>query len=185
MQIDTNDVNMHKPYDLIQIGTAAKLDIANYKKSTGFKESTRRRLYKEVCLLLASLTSHFTEKSPLKHFIGCCSSCFNPIVLADTNKHEVSKKQFGKVMEKLVPTSRFKSMEADEANDQYEKMLKVLIPKCREEFPNFDIFANRLADFIIPLLSSKKLDIVERVFSTNKEYTIEDQSKNETSHKIC
>ena len=59
MQIDTNDVNMHKPYDLIQISTAAKLDIANYKKSTGFKESTRRRLYKEVCMLLASLTSHF------------------------------------------------------------------------------------------------------------------------------
>ena len=30
MKIDTNDVNLHKPYDLIQIGAAAKLDVVNY-----------------------------------------------------------------------------------------------------------------------------------------------------------
>ena len=29
MKIDTNDVNLHKLYDLIQIGTAAKLHVAN------------------------------------------------------------------------------------------------------------------------------------------------------------
>ena len=28
-KIDTNDVNLHKLYDLIQIGTAAKLHVAN------------------------------------------------------------------------------------------------------------------------------------------------------------
>ena len=57
------------------------------------------------------------EKSPLK-FIISCSSCFNPIIHADRNKHEVSMKQFGKVIEKLVVTGRFKSKEADEAKDQ-------------------------------------------------------------------
>ena len=61
-------------------------------------------------------------------------------------------------MEKLVATGRFKSNEVDEAKDQYEKMLEELVPKYREEFANFDIFANRLDDFIIPLLSAKKLD---------------------------
>ena len=79
MKIDTNDVNLHKSCNLIQIGTAAKLHI--YKKSRNFKESTLRRFYKEVCMLFASLTSHFMEKSPLKYFIVCCSSYFNPIVL--------------------------------------------------------------------------------------------------------
>ena len=29
MKIDTNDVNLYKLYDLIQIGTAAKLHVAN------------------------------------------------------------------------------------------------------------------------------------------------------------
>ena len=29
MKIDRNDVNLHKPYDLTQIGTAAKLHVAN------------------------------------------------------------------------------------------------------------------------------------------------------------
>ena len=121
MKIDTNGVNLHKPYDLIQIGTAAKLHVANYKESTDFKESTLRRFYKEVCMLLASSMSHFIEISPLKHLIVCCSSCFNPIVLTDTNKHEISKKQFGKVMEKLVATGHFKSKEADKARNSMKK----------------------------------------------------------------
>ena len=162
MKIDTNDVNLHKPYDLIQIGTAAKLDVANYKKSTGFNESTVQRFYKEVCMLLASLTRHFIEKSPLKHLIVRCSSCFNQIVLADTNKHEVSKKQFGQVMEKLVATGRFKSKEADDAKDQYEKMLEELVPKWREEFAIL-IFANQSGNCLVSLriihnhLTSKKV----------------------------
>ena len=162
MKIDTNDVNLHKPYDLIQIGTAAKLDVANYKKSTGFNESTVQRFYKEVCMLLASLTRHFIEKSPLKHLIVRCSSCFNQIVLADTNKHEVSKKQFGQVMEKLVATGRFKSKEAGDAKDQYEKMLEELVPKWREEFAIL-IFANQSGNCLVSLriihnhLTSKKV----------------------------
>ena len=165
MKIDTNDVNLHKPYDLIQIGTAANYkigNVANYKKSTGFNESTVQRFYKEVCMLLASLTRHFIEKSPLKHLIVRCSSCFNQIVLADTNKHEVSKKQFGQVMEKLVATGRFKSKEADDAKDQYEKMLEELVPKWREEFAIL-IFANQSGNCLVSLriihnhLTSKKV----------------------------
>ena len=69
------------------------------------------------------------KKSSLKHLIGHCSSYFNPIVLDDTNKHKVSTKQFGKVMEKLFDTGHFKSKEADEAKDQYEKMLEERVPK--------------------------------------------------------
>ena len=162
MKIDTSDVNLYKPCHLIQIGTAAKLHVPNYKKSTDLKESTLWRFCKEVCMLLASLTSHFKEKSPLKHLIGRCSSCFNPIVLTETNKHKV--KQFGKVVQKLVATGRLKSKEADEAKDQYEKMLEELVQKYREESANFDIFANQLDDFIIPLLSAKKLDILSKVY---------------------
>ena len=36
MKVDANDVNLHKPYDLIQIGTAAKFHVVNYKKSNRF-----------------------------------------------------------------------------------------------------------------------------------------------------
>ena len=52
MKIVTNDVNVHKPYDLIQVGAAAKLYVASYKKSTDFNESTLSRFYKEVYMLL-------------------------------------------------------------------------------------------------------------------------------------
>ena len=123
MKIVTNDVNLHKPYDLIQIGTAAKLHVANYKKNTDFKESTLQGFYKKVYMLVASLTSHFMEKSPLKHLIVRCSSCFNPVVLADTNKHEVSKKQFDKVMEKLFATCRV-------LNQMRQTKLRTSMKKC-------------------------------------------------------
>ena len=122
MKIVTNDVNLHKPYDLIQIGTAAKLHVANYKKNTDFKESTLQGFYKKACML-ASLTSHFMEKSPLKRLIVRCSSCFNPVVLADTNKHEVSKKQFDKVMEKLFATCRV-------LNQMRQTKLRTSMKKC-------------------------------------------------------
>ena len=118
-------------------------------------------------MLLASLTSNFMEKSPLKHLIVCCSSCFNPIVPADTNKHEVSKKQFGKVMEKLVATGRFKSKEKDEAKDQYEKIMEELVPKYRKDFATFDILAkltNLMIVFYITHLSAQKLDILPRIY---------------------
>ena len=46
-----------------------------------------------------------------------------------------------------------------QAKVQYEKMLEELVPKYRKEFANFDIFANHLDDFLMPLLSAKKLDI--------------------------
>ena len=166
MKIDSNDANLHKPYEFIQIGAAAKLHVANYKKSTDFKERTLRRFYVvfEVCMLLTSLMSHFMEKSPLKHPVVGCLCYFNRIFFADSNRHEVSKKQYGKDMEKLIATGRFKSKEADEAGDHYEKMLEELVLKYREEFANFDIFANRLDGFIIPLLSVKKLEILSNVY---------------------
>ena len=67
-------------------------------------------------------------------------------------------------MEKFVATGCFKSKEADEVKDQYEKMLEELVPEYREEFANFDIFADRLDYFIIPLLSARKLDILSKVY---------------------
>ena len=102
MKIDANDMNPHKLYYLIQTSTAAKLHVANYKKSTDFQEITLLGFYKKVCMLHASLTSKFMERSPLKHLIVWYSYCFNPIVLADTNEHEVWRKQV-KLWENCLP----------------------------------------------------------------------------------
>ena len=98
-------------------------------------------------------------------------------------------------MEKLVATGWFKSKWTDETKGQYENMMEKLVPKYRKEFVNFDIFSNQLDDFVIPLLSSKKLDIISKVyilmlclshwksdvgrgFSINKEYVKQNQSEN-------
>lgn len=43
-------------------------------------------------------------------------------------------------------------------------MIEELVPKCRAEFSNFDIFADRLDDLIMPYLSGKKFDVLSKVY---------------------
>ena len=46
MKVDANDVNLHKPYDLIQISSMLSIT----RKATDFTESTLLRFYKEVSM---------------------------------------------------------------------------------------------------------------------------------------
>ena len=81
------------------------------------------QLQEEVCMLHGSLTSHFMEKSPWKHLTVRCLSCSNTTVFTtDTNKHEVSKKQFTKVMEKSVGSGRL--------NQRRKTELRTSMKKC-------------------------------------------------------
>ena len=77
LKIEIDDIDLHKPYESVQIRTAAKLHVTNYEESPLFKENFLWEFYKEVYLLISSLTSYFIEKSSLKHLIIWCSSCFN------------------------------------------------------------------------------------------------------------
>ena len=52
MKIDTNDMNLDKPYDLIQIVTAAKLHVAIYRKRTDFKVLFKDFTQKSACCML-------------------------------------------------------------------------------------------------------------------------------------
>ena len=45
-------------------------------------------------------------------------------------------------------------------------MLVELVPKYGEEFANFNIFVNRLDDFVIPLLSAKIFTFVRYSFQS-------------------
>ena len=104
MKVDANDVNLHKPYDLIQISSMLSIT----RKATDFTESTLLRFYKEVSMYVACFFNKpFHGKILFKasHCLLLVLSCFNPIVLNDTKKHAVSKKQ-------LHATGGFKSKNA-------------------------------------------------------------------------
>lgn len=47
---------------------------------------------------------------------------------------------------------------------QRRQLTEELVPKYRIGFANFDIFANRLNDFILPNLSAKEFDILSKVY---------------------
>ena len=47
---------------------------------------------------------------------------------------------------------------------QRRQLTEELVPKYRIGFANFDIFANRLKDFILPNLSAKEFDILSKVY---------------------
>ena len=144
MKVDANDVNLHKPYDLIQISSMLSIT----RKATDFTESTLLRFYKEVSMLLASLTSHFMERSYLKHLIVCCLSC--PV---STQLFSMTQRNMQSQRNNCMPLVVLS-----------QEMLEELVPKYREEFANFDILTNRLDNFIIPPLSAKKLYIPSKVY---------------------
>ena len=84
-------------------------------------------------MLVTSLTSHFMEKSPLKHLIVLPRPVSAQLFSLTQTNVKSQRNNLVKVLEKLVTTGHFKSKEADEAKDQYEKMPEELIPKYREE----------------------------------------------------
>ena len=85
--------NIQKPADYFNGEFAAKLHIAEYKKKFSYKESKVLILHKEVLVLLATLTSHFMEKSPRKSGVAKFVICFDPNYMA--NMEDSTIKSFG------------------------------------------------------------------------------------------
>ena len=138
LKIDNTNRGIYKTNESIDIGIAAALHVTKYKKGTSFKDSILKNFYKGVCQLLSALTSHMMEKCSLKHLIIHCSSCLKPITLAVTSKHDVSKVTFSKMLENLVLQSHISLKVADEAKEQFVKMIEELVPKYHDEFLAFD-----------------------------------------------
>ena len=69
LKIKPKDVNIQKPADQIDIWSAAKLQIVEYKKKATYKESQVYTFCKEVMVLEAATAPHFMEKSPLKSLV--------------------------------------------------------------------------------------------------------------------
>ena len=77
LKINPKDVNIQKPADQGDIGSAAQLQIAEYKKKATYQESKVYTFRKEVTVLYATTASHFMEKSPLKSSIVQYAVCFD------------------------------------------------------------------------------------------------------------
>ena len=134
LNIDNTNRDIYKTNESIDIGIAAALHVTKYKKGT----SILKNFYKGVCQFLSALTSHMMEKCSLKHLIIHCSSCLKPNTLAVTSKHDVSKVTFSKMLENLVLQSHISLKVADEAKEQFVKMIEELVPKHHDEFLAFD-----------------------------------------------
>ena len=84
LKINPQDVNIRKPADYVDVGSAAELLISEYNKKSTYKESTVLNFRKEVSVLLATLTSHFMEKSPIKSAVVRFVICFDPNYMANS-----------------------------------------------------------------------------------------------------
>ena len=116
LKIDVSNKNVHKPLESIDVGTASKLLVSKYKKSSSeSKDSKIHKFFKGVCAFLASLTAHMIEKCPLKHLIVRCASCLNPSAMSVVSGKEVTVTKFNKMVEKLVSLNQITTKLGDEA----------------------------------------------------------------------
>ena len=74
------DVNIQKPANEVDIGSAAKLQIAEYKKKATYKNSKMHIFCKEVIVLYATTASHFVETSSTERYFCSIYSMFWPLL---------------------------------------------------------------------------------------------------------
>ena len=74
------DVNIWKPADQVDIGSAAKLQIAEYKKKATYKKSKIHIFCNEVMVLYATTASHFVETSSTERYFCSIYSMFLPLL---------------------------------------------------------------------------------------------------------
>ena len=107
LKINPKDINIQKPADQVDIGFAAKLQIAEYKKKATYKESKVYTFCKEVTVLYATTASHFKENSPLKSPIVQYAICFDPSYIV--KNQDKSTRGFGLLSERLLRLKRLRS----------------------------------------------------------------------------
>ena len=71
LTISPKDANIWKPDDQVDIGCAAKRQIAEYKKEATYKKSKIYTFCKDVMVLYATTTSYCMETSSIEK--SCCS----------------------------------------------------------------------------------------------------------------
>ena len=189
LKINPKDVSIQKPADQVDVGSAAKLQIAEYKKKVTYKESKVYTFFKEVTVLYATTASHFIEKSSMKSPIVQRVVCFDPSYIV--KNQDKSIRGFGLLSErplslKQLPSSKY----AEEAMELYKIFVKEVLTSHFEKFEAFDMFQQRVDEFLDSSLSDRKFcyvyDIlkiictlshaqssIERGFSINKEHLVE------------
>jgi len=114
--------------------------------------------------------------------------------LAVNDENDVSKLKFVKMLEKLTSLNQITAKFADDAKDQFSKLIEEVVPEHRESFMSFDKFDRRLDTFFAEFLLEKGFEslwrvftlifclshgqsAIEREFKTNKEFITENQSE--------
>ncbi|XP_057291926.1 uncharacterized protein LOC130614515 [Hydractinia symbiolongicarpus] len=194
LKIDVSDKNIHKPSETIDVGMGAQLHISQFRRSGDFKGSSFRNFHQETVLFLSSVTSHMIEKCPLKHMIIRCCSSINPNRLAIRDEREVLKLRFSKMLEKLTFLGQVTPKVAEDAKEQFSKLIDDVVPEHQEKFLSFEKFDQRLDTFFAQFLKTKGFEslwsifklvfclshgqsAIERGFKANKEFIKENQSE--------
>jgi hypothetical protein len=190
MKLNLTDPMLYKREDTIDIGLSANMEVQKYKRLSTSKGSIISKFYKDVCIFLSSLATHMLEKSPIKYLLVRCSSCLDPIKLADSREVECNKLKFSKLLQQLVASGYLKSKIGDKANEEYFQFIINIVRKHDTEFLSFKKYDDRLDIFLaqhIPVNGYTSLwDVciilfclshgqpaIERGFKVNKDYLVE------------
>ena len=103
LKIDvTEDKDLNKPGENIDIGMGAKLYVSTYKRSPKFKESTLKLVLDGIRRTLSGLVEHMIEKSPLTHSFTRLAGAVSPNIIASKSNRGSCKAKMAKLLLKLV-----------------------------------------------------------------------------------
>ena len=90
-------------------------------------------------------------KSPLTYHFARCLRCLSPAYMVECR--ESCELLFQKILEKLVSFHRISGAVADEAKQQYNQFISVVVRESQDQFMSFDKELDRLDTFLWKFLS--------------------------------
>lgn len=190
-KINFGDVNLQKPAADVDPGIGIKLELSALRKSGAITANQVLNFKRDVTKFLLKMCCHLVEKSPVKVAFVRNTRCFIPALLIESP--ETSEARYKRVLESLVACQHISGKFADEAKNQFPKLLEIA-KEHGEEFLAFDSANDRLDSFywryITGMKSVDKLAevlkmiltlshgqaAVERGFSVNKSLLVENLS---------
>ena len=128
-------------------------ELQNIKRKQGIRKA--KYFCKEVTVLYVTKASHFKEKPPLKSHIVQYLVYFDPFYIV--KNQDKSIRGFGLLSERLLSLKRLPSSEyVEEPNEQCKIFIKDDLISYFEKFKAFDMFQQRVDEFLDSFLSDKK-----------------------------
>ena len=141
----------------VKIGIATSSLLAKIKVS----ESRKSHFHDDCLKFYIIIVRYLRGRSPLRYKLTRAVSPLNRIIIYYIPY--LGKKRMNEFFVILHDSKWINAITVDRANSQYQDFCGIAKVSCKKEFKNFNCCKDRLDDFFVPLMMTKRFDCLFEV----------------------